>query len=124
MEALAVCGDVTDIGGGIAWPRCSSTPATKGKTDAGSAPMPKTNKTFTNLNLTEMNNLKLNKLNQISDEMKNAVRGGEPVVCSCKCQYANQGGSSTNDNGWANNANGYNPGGEWFIVLDEVVIYG
>ncbi|MGP1446826.1 MAG: TIGR04149 family rSAM-modified RiPP [Candidatus Limimorpha sp.] len=71
-----------------------------------------------------MKNLKLNKLNRISDELKNAVRGGKPVVCSCKCEYANQGGSSTNDNGWANNALGINNGGEWFVLLDEVVIYG
>ncbi len=70
-----------------------------------------------------MNNLKLNKLNRISDELKNAVKGGTPVVCSCKCQYANQGGSSTNDNGWANNALGINNGGDWFITLDEVIIY-
>ena len=60
------------------------TPATKGKTEAGSATMPKTNKTFTNLNLTEMKNLKLNKLNRISEEMKNAVKGGEAPCCSCR----------------------------------------
>lgn len=38
-------------------------------------------------------------------------------------EYANQGGSSTNDNGWANNALGINNGGDWFITLDEVIIY-
>ncbi len=32
-----------------------------------------------------MKNLKLNKLNQISDELKNAVRGGGVFVCSCGC---------------------------------------
>lgn len=69
-----------------------------------------------------MKNLKLNKLNQISEEMKNAVKGGAQVVCGCRCQYANNGGSSTNNNGWANNAIGFNKGGQLFITLEEVPV--
>ena len=52
-----------------------------------------------------MNNLKLNKLNRISDELKNAVKGGEdpkPEYCTCGCCYANHGGSSFDDNKTAN----------------------
>ncbi len=52
-----------------------------------------------------MKNLKLNKLNRISDELKNAVKGGEEPqqeYCTCGCCYANQGGSSTTDNAAAN----------------------
>lgn len=69
-----------------------------------------------------MNNLKLNKLNHISEEMKNAVRGGVQVICGCKCQYENNGGSSKDNNGWANNAIGYNKGGQLFITIDEVEV--
>ncbi len=51
-----------------------------------------------------MKNLKLNKLNRISDELKNAVRGGdsEQPTCTCGCCYANQEGSSMVDNMIAN----------------------
>lgn len=49
-----------------------------------------------------MNNLKLNKLNHISEEMKNAVKGGEAPCCLCGCCYANSGGSSIESNGSAN----------------------
>ncbi len=52
-----------------------------------------------------MKNLKLNKLNRISDELKNAVRGGEEPhqeYCTCGCCYVNHGGSSTEDNKTAN----------------------
>ncbi len=50
-----------------------------------------------------MKNLKLNKLNRISNEMKNAVKGGENVVCSCGCC----GPSSVEDNRDANTADGF-----------------
>ena len=56
---------------------------------------------ITNLNFKKMNNLKLNKLNRISEEMKNAVRGGEEPqeeCCTCGCCYVNQGGASFDDN--------------------------
>lgn len=53
-----------------------------------------------------MNSLKLNKLNRISEEMKNRVRGGEmpdpEEYCTCGCCYVNQGGSSFDDNKTAN----------------------
>ena len=51
-----------------------------------------------------MKNLKLNKLNRISEEMKNAVKGGEQPqeYCTCGCCYVNQGGSSFEDNKIAN----------------------
>ena len=49
-----------------------------------------------------MKNLKLNKLNRISDELKNAVRGGEQPCCVCGCCFANNGGSSIESNGSAN----------------------
>ncbi len=47
-----------------------------------------------------MKNLKLNKLNRISEEMKNVIRGGyiPTATCTCGCCYANNGGSSINDN--------------------------
>ncbi|MGP1446818.1 MAG: hypothetical protein ACTTKO_04710 [Candidatus Limimorpha sp.] len=73
-----------------------------------------------------MKNLKLNKLNRISDELKNAVRGGEQPCCSCGCCYANSGGSSIADNGNANKEHGWHSiytadcdtalGDQWHIV--------
>ena len=48
-----------------------------------------------------MKNLKLNKLNQISEEMKNAVVGGGNFVCTCGCC----GKSSVVDNRGANASN-------------------
>ncbi len=53
-----------------------------------------------------MKNVKLNKLNRINKELKNAVRGGEQPCCSCGCCYANSGGSSVAGNGNANMAQG------------------
>ncbi len=49
-----------------------------------------------------MKNLKLNKLNQISEEMKNAVKGG---YCNCTCGCC--GRSSIEKNGNANKDKGY-----------------
>lgn len=49
-----------------------------------------------------MKKLKLNKLNQISEEMKNAVVGGAIRWCRCCCQYAEEGGASIDDNFGAN----------------------
>ncbi len=54
-----------------------------------------------------MKNLKLNKLNQISEEMKDVVKGGEAPCCSCGCCYANSGGSSVAANGNENMKYGY-----------------
>lgn len=52
-----------------------------------------------------MKDLKLNKLNR--SDMKQITGGETPTYkCSCGCQYANQGGSSTNDNCVANAKNG------------------
>ena len=65
-----------------------------------------------------MKNLKLNKLaeNRLNEkEMKN-LTGGYKIFethvgtniksCGCGCYYANQGGSSTNDNGGKNHETG------------------
>lgn len=51
-----------------------------------------------------MNNLKLNKLNQISDALKNVIKGGyiPTATCTCGCCYANNGGSSVANNRDAN----------------------
>jgi natural product precursor len=53
-----------------------------------------------------MKKVKLNALeNQsLNNKEMNAVRGG--ADCCCACAYANQGGSSTNDNGCANGKEG------------------
>jgi natural product precursor len=53
-----------------------------------------------------MKNIKLNALeNQsLNNKEMNVVRGGKE--CCCACAYANQGGSSTNDNGCANGKGG------------------
>lgn len=62
-----------------------------------------------------MNNLKLNKLNLISQEMKNAVKGGDQVIiCTCGCC----GTSSDVDNTNANTAEGKK------TKCDTVVGYG
>lgn len=51
-----------------------------------------------------MNNLKLNKLNKISEEMKNIIKGGyyPTATCTCGCCYADNGGSSVANNRDAN----------------------
>lgn len=50
-----------------------------------------------------MNNLKLNKLNHISEEMKNAAVGGESQdYCSCGCCWVNNGGAAFAENASAN----------------------
>ena len=53
-----------------------------------------------------MKSLKLNKLklNQLSKDQLNAIRGGDApgYNCSCGCCYVNQGGSNTTDNLIAN----------------------
>ena len=64
-----------------------------------------------------LNKIKLNKLS--SEKMTNRDLGmikGGGGDCSCGCRYANDGGSSTSDNGNANNAGGYQPpyGGTFF----------
>jgi len=72
-----------------------------------------------------MKSLKLNKINknQLSAEQMNAVTGGGSG-CGCSCYWANQGGSSTIDNGVANR----DAGGLWsergvnVIFLQEAVV--
>lgn len=55
-----------------------------------------------------METIKLNKINILSDELKNKVMGGasqpdtDEDYCSCGCCYENNGGSSTEDNKVAN----------------------
>jgi len=59
-----------------------------------------------------MKNLKLNALNkkQLNKREMNTILGGG--TCGCGCAYADNGGSSTNDNGSANAAGGLvSPGG-------------
>ena len=53
-----------------------------------------------------MKKLKLNVLSEgnLSKLEMNQVKGG--TCCGCSCYYAGSGGSSTNDNGNANNASG------------------
>ena len=63
----------------------------------------------------DMKLFKLNKLNKISDEQKNTIRGGDsvkPKYCVCACCYADEGGSSTVDNGSANQELGLHSGCE------------
>ncbi len=67
-----------------------------------------------------MKNLKLNKLNRISDELKNAVRGGDCYICHCSCYYEGQpGGSTTASNGKANAKLGIDsPVGVWKVAYE------
>ena len=51
----------------------------------------------------KLNNLEKSSLNE--KEMKH-VTGGDSTICYCGCLYANQGGSSTVDNGCANSVHG------------------
>ena len=66
-----------------------------------------------------MKTLKKLKLIQLSkNELENRemgmTRGGNGSCCICGCRYWDDGGSSTVDNGNANNAGGLeSPGGGW-----------
>ena len=67
-----------------------------------------------------MKKIKLNALaaQTLSQIEMNAVKGGT-ATCGCSCYYANSGGSSTMDNGYANRATGLkSPKGEkvWFLA--------
>jgi natural product precursor len=70
-----------------------------------------------------MKKMKLNALESqsLNNKEMNAVRGGEPGdCCACGCNYANQGGSSTNDNARANAAGGlYSEGTSAIISCDD-----
>ncbi len=62
-----------------------------------------------------MKGLKLNQLSSfsLSDMEMVQVKGGQTTKgnCACACKYANNGGSSTNANGNANNQSGlHSPG--------------
>jgi natural product precursor len=63
----------------------------------------------------KLNNLEYSSLNE--KEMKHITGGAS---CYCACMYANSGGSSTDDNGIANNVNGLHSIG---VPLDEQVVY-
>ena len=74
----------------------------------------------------KLNNLEYSSLNE--KEMKHVIGG---TVCSCGCCYAGQGESSSNENGWANNAGGLDsiltPGcvsSEFRTDIEECVILG
>ena len=66
--------------------------------------------------------LKLNTLNAqaLRNKEMNNVRGGGK--CCCGCLYANQGGSSSADNTYANDERGLKSPG--YDCMEEVVIYG
>lgn len=51
-----------------------------------------------------MKSLKLNNLenSSLNEKEMNHITGGENWICSCSCYYANNGGSSDLDNGFAN----------------------
>lgn len=53
-----------------------------------------------------MNKAKLNTIehNALSRIEMTGIRGGN--MCGCACKYAEEGGSSNDANGWANNAAG------------------
>lgn len=77
----------------------------------------------------EIKKIKLNKLadNSLAQREMKGIKGG--ACCSCGCFYANQGGSSTQDNGVANAKHCYSspipPGrGDTPIELDEVIVIG
>ena len=55
-----------------------------------------------------MTKIKLTNLvaNKLSKSDLQSIKGGE-TCCSCSCAYANNGGSSTSDNGYANAGNGW-----------------
>jgi len=55
---------------------------------------------------------------ELSKTEMDLTKGGLPP-CYCACYYADKGGSSSNDNGFANEAGGLQspqPGGGWFVT--------
>ena len=72
-----------------------------------------------------MKKLKLNRLSDqnLAEKQMNTLTGGEasqcPAGCCCACRYANQGGSSSSDNGKANTAGGLHSTGCYIIVAQE-----
>ena len=56
---------------------------------------------LTKINLNQLANADLNER-----EMCRLLGGGDPGCCQCGCNYANSGGSSTEDNDNANNKSG------------------
>jgi natural product precursor len=68
----------------------------------------------------KLNNLEKNSLNE--KEMSHITGGG---ACGCGCAYAHDGGSSTQDSGYANQADGLwsdVPLEDLTIFLEEVII--
>ena len=73
-----------------------------------------------------MKKIKLNALaaQTLSQIEMNAVKGGT-VDCGCSCYYANSGGSSTMDNGYANKATGkFSLKGKIVMFLADVICNG
>ena len=66
-----------------------------------------------------MNTLKLNTLekNILSQKEMNNLNGGES--CGCGCLYQSQGGSSTQDNGFANSSGGKDSSEYRYIYDDD-----
>lgn len=67
----------------------------------------------------ELKKIKLNKLsgNALAKRQMKELKGGESC-CSCACLYANDGGSSTFDNGTANQKHCYHS------AIPEIVVIG
>lgn len=65
------------------------------------------------------NKIKLNQLNKakLSKQEMNRLIGESGACCHCGCAYANSGGSSMHDNGYANMLDGLEPilDGGWMI---------
>ena len=64
--------------------------------------------------------IRLNKLveNGLAHREIKELKGG--AMCRCACRYEDNGGSSTDDNGMANNAGGYRSPGGGRTYLDTV----
>lgn len=72
----------------------------------------------------KLQRIKLNKLaeNSLANREMKELKGGN--VCTCGCHYVNSGGSSSLDNGSANNAGNLQSYGGGSPFLDDVVIIG
>ena len=65
--------------------------------------------------------IRLNKLteNSLANREMKELKGG--AMCRCACRYEGKGGSSSDDNGMANNAGGYKSPGGGRTYLDDVI---
>lgn len=72
----------------------------------------------------DIKDLKLNKLSDdaLTQRQLQTLKGGKGLYCRCACAYVNQGGSSTQDNGFANRDMGKqsSQGGTYFLPDVEI----